>query len=211
MMLALTHFSKTHTWLLPVFAVGLGAPLWCQVRCISLTVSMRDLDGVWIDPVGNVFACTVYSLGGNCRPLSRSLVVALAWCLGCRAGCRSWNDSASGTRDRWTMAKLDVHVYLVRHSPAYTCVSRSSSLRLLVRSVSWWPERLRRTPSDLVQCSPTSAPGISRRALRAVRWPRHRFGLRSSAKSPSWLDISGSIAKNNFVCPMSRVVPEGGH
>ncbi|KAI0703620.1 glycoside hydrolase family 13 and glycosyltransferase family 5 protein [Cytidiella melzeri] len=27
----LTHFSKTHTWLLPVFAVGLGAPRWCQM------------------------------------------------------------------------------------------------------------------------------------------------------------------------------------
>ncbi len=27
----LTHFSKTHTWLLPVFAVGLGAPKWCQM------------------------------------------------------------------------------------------------------------------------------------------------------------------------------------
>ncbi|KNZ71786.1 Cell wall alpha-1,3-glucan synthase mok13 [Termitomyces sp. J132] len=31
MMLVLTHFSKTHTWLLPVFAVGLGAPRWCQM------------------------------------------------------------------------------------------------------------------------------------------------------------------------------------
>ncbi|KAF8625783.1 hypothetical protein AX15_005173 [Amanita polypyramis BW_CC] len=31
MMLILTHFSKTHTWLLPVFAVGLGAPRWCQI------------------------------------------------------------------------------------------------------------------------------------------------------------------------------------
>jgi alpha-1,3-glucan synthase len=31
MLLVLTHFSKTHTWLLPVFAVGLGAPRWCQV------------------------------------------------------------------------------------------------------------------------------------------------------------------------------------
>lgn len=29
-MVILTHFSKTHTWLLPVFAVGLGAPRWCQ-------------------------------------------------------------------------------------------------------------------------------------------------------------------------------------
>lgn len=27
----LTEFSKTHTWLLPVFAVGLGAPRWCQM------------------------------------------------------------------------------------------------------------------------------------------------------------------------------------
>lgn len=32
MLFVLTHFSKTHTWLLPVFAVGLGAPRWCQVR-----------------------------------------------------------------------------------------------------------------------------------------------------------------------------------
>ncbi|KAL4253159.1 glycosyltransferase group 1 family protein [Abortiporus biennis] len=27
----LTWLSKTHTWLLPVFAVGLGAPRWCQM------------------------------------------------------------------------------------------------------------------------------------------------------------------------------------
>ncbi|KAF7323001.1 Modular protein with glycoside hydrolase family 13 and glycosyltransferase family 5 domains [Mycena chlorophos] len=31
MLLVLTHFSKTHTWFLPVFAVGLGAPRWCQM------------------------------------------------------------------------------------------------------------------------------------------------------------------------------------
>lgn len=31
MLLILTYFSKTHTWLLPVFAVGLGAPRWCQM------------------------------------------------------------------------------------------------------------------------------------------------------------------------------------
>ncbi|KAG8878121.1 Cell wall alpha-1,3-glucan synthase ags1 [Tulasnella sp. 331] len=29
--MVLTHFAKTHTWLLPVFAVGLGAPRWCQM------------------------------------------------------------------------------------------------------------------------------------------------------------------------------------
>lgn len=27
----LTWLSMTHTWLLPVFAVGLGAPRWCQM------------------------------------------------------------------------------------------------------------------------------------------------------------------------------------
>ncbi|KAL0581705.1 hypothetical protein V5O48_000287 [Marasmius crinis-equi] len=31
MLLLLTRFSKTHTWILPVFAVGLGAPRWCQM------------------------------------------------------------------------------------------------------------------------------------------------------------------------------------
>ncbi|KAJ7777588.1 modular protein with glycoside hydrolase family 13 and glycosyltransferase family 5 domains [Mycena maculata] len=31
MLLVLTQFSKTHTWILPVFAVGLGAPRWCQI------------------------------------------------------------------------------------------------------------------------------------------------------------------------------------
>ncbi|KAF8522241.1 glycoside hydrolase family 13 and glycosyltransferase family 5 protein [Hysterangium stoloniferum] len=31
MLWILTYFSKTHTWLLPVFAVGLGAPRWCQM------------------------------------------------------------------------------------------------------------------------------------------------------------------------------------
>ncbi|KAM5531218.1 hypothetical protein V8D89_015136, partial [Ganoderma adspersum] len=31
MMAILTWLSKTHTWLLPVFAVGLGAPRWCQM------------------------------------------------------------------------------------------------------------------------------------------------------------------------------------
>ncbi|KAF4623027.1 hypothetical protein D9613_002379 [Agrocybe pediades] len=31
MLRALTHFSRTHDWLLPIFAVGLGAPRWCQM------------------------------------------------------------------------------------------------------------------------------------------------------------------------------------
>ncbi|KAG8847333.1 Cell wall alpha-1,3-glucan synthase ags1 [Serendipita sp. 411] len=31
MLYILTNLSKTHTWFLPVFAVGLGAPRWCQM------------------------------------------------------------------------------------------------------------------------------------------------------------------------------------
>jgi alpha-1,3-glucan synthase len=31
MLYILTTVSKTHTWFLPVFAVGLGAPRWCQM------------------------------------------------------------------------------------------------------------------------------------------------------------------------------------
>jgi len=31
LMVGLTQLSKTHTWLLPIFAVGLGAPRWCQM------------------------------------------------------------------------------------------------------------------------------------------------------------------------------------
>ncbi|CAK5276043.1 unnamed protein product [Mycena citricolor] len=39
-MLILTHFSKTHTWLLPVFAVGLGAPRWCQMLWGTSSVAL---------------------------------------------------------------------------------------------------------------------------------------------------------------------------
>ncbi len=31
LILILTYFAKVHTWILPVFAVGLGAPRWCQM------------------------------------------------------------------------------------------------------------------------------------------------------------------------------------
>lgn len=47
MLIVLTHFSKTHTWLLPVFAVGLGAPRWCQVRRqAAVIVVTTDPDSV---------------------------------------------------------------------------------------------------------------------------------------------------------------------
>ncbi|TBU22714.1 hypothetical protein BD311DRAFT_822659 [Dichomitus squalens] len=36
MMGILTWLSKTHTWLLPVFTVGLGAPRWCQMLALTI-------------------------------------------------------------------------------------------------------------------------------------------------------------------------------
>jgi alpha-1,3-glucan synthase len=41
MLWILAYFSKTHTWLLPVFAVGLGAPRWCQVSSAEKELWLR--------------------------------------------------------------------------------------------------------------------------------------------------------------------------
>lgn len=59
----LTHFSKTHTWLLPVFAVGLGAPRWCQVSSFTVSNSLRLLRRNCEDAMGYIFSCLIYSLG----------------------------------------------------------------------------------------------------------------------------------------------------
>ncbi|KZT09456.1 glycosyltransferase family 5 protein [Laetiporus sulphureus 93-53] len=37
---ALTQLSKTHTWILPIFAVGLGAPRWCQMLWGTSSVAL---------------------------------------------------------------------------------------------------------------------------------------------------------------------------
>lgn len=31
MLAGFAHFSRTHTWILPIFALGLGCPRWCQM------------------------------------------------------------------------------------------------------------------------------------------------------------------------------------
>jgi len=45
----LTYYSKTHTWLLPVFAVGLGAPRWCQMMWGTSSLALYI---PWAGPVG---------------------------------------------------------------------------------------------------------------------------------------------------------------
>src|SRR6266404_2738027 len=70
MLAVLTHFSKTHTWLLPVFAVGLGAPRWCQVSSATILYSFgKLLRRNWADALGYIFSCLIYPLGRYGRPL----------------------------------------------------------------------------------------------------------------------------------------------
>ena len=77
MLWVLTYFSKTHTWLLPVFAVGLGAPRCCQVGSAEkeLWLHFHHVS----DAMGDVFIGTVHTLGGQSGSLSGDIALALAW------------------------------------------------------------------------------------------------------------------------------------
>ena len=93
----LTYFAKSHTWLLAVFAVGLGAPRWCQASHLvigqlwqMLTVNIR------IDVMGYVITCFIHSLGGRRWSISWDFAMALAWGLRCGPGCRVGYDLVAG-------------------------------------------------------------------------------------------------------------------
>jgi hypothetical protein len=86
MMIVLTHFSKTHTWLLPVFAVGLGAPRWCQVRCIHFDARQCGVfDGRFDRPCGERLRWRSIFLG-------RGLPALILVCR-CGSGLVSWMPS----------------------------------------------------------------------------------------------------------------------
>lgn len=94
LLLVLTHFSKTHTWLLPVFAVGLGAPRWCQVSvdhspCVLLLI-------LCLDALGYIVSGIIHPMGWQCRTVSRHIPLAVVRCTRRRSRCRSGNDPASG-------------------------------------------------------------------------------------------------------------------
>lgn len=139
----LTYFSKTHTWLLPVFAVGLGAPRWCQMLWgtsslalyipwaghagpylgISLWLWLGVLDAIQGVGLGMILLQVSFT---DSRPMS---------CLTCSPS---------------------------RLSPDYTCVQlwhlhKSSDL-----SVSWLHAPQHRTRSDLKVSSQTQRSGTSR-------------------------------------------------
>ena len=92
----LTYFAKVHTWLLPVFAVGLGAPRWCQVRPVSFSLHLPLLTLCSIDVVGNVVAGFIHSMGWNSWAIPRHLPLALVGRVGFHS--RRWPgyDSAAG-------------------------------------------------------------------------------------------------------------------
>jgi len=77
MLLVLTHFSKTHTWILPVFAVGLGAPRWCQVlEWLYNLLPTTDLPRS-LDVMGYVIVSFVYPMGRQRWPLSGRFSLAV--------------------------------------------------------------------------------------------------------------------------------------
>jgi hypothetical protein len=135
MLVILTHFSKTHTWLLPVFAVGLGAPRWCQVSRNSIWKSYPDPERHGADAVGYVLASLVHSLGWLCRPISRDFALALAGCSRRYSGCGTGHDFAPGDLNRHSLgSRCDSPCR--RHCRAYTFALRSPFHKSLVRSAS---------------------------------------------------------------------------
>ena len=95
MMGVLTWFSKTHTWLLPVFAVGLGAPRWCQVSSEHHVAGFGDSSFAPTDALGNVLPCAVYSLGRLRWSIPGYLPLALARCPRCCPRCWSGYDPSA--------------------------------------------------------------------------------------------------------------------
>lgn len=152
LLVILTHFSKTHTWLLPVFAVGLGAPRWCQVSLNSVWKSYLDPERSGTDAMGYVLASAVHSLGWLGRPIPRDFALALARCSRRHSGCGTWHDSASGSLSQHSLGLRCDSPYR-RPCHGYTFVLRSPSRKSSVRSASWSLEPLLQTGLGLVVCS----------------------------------------------------------
>ena len=124
MLVILTHFSKTHTWLLPVFAVGLGAPRWCQVCSILVCELSLCIEMNGTDVVGYVLASLVYPLGWLGRSLSGHLALALAWRPRCYPGCGIGHDSSPGNAIYKSRLSLVLTVAVDAVAVARLCYAR---------------------------------------------------------------------------------------
>ena len=96
-----TGYSKVHSWLLPVFAVGLGAPRWCQMfwgtSGIALYIPWGGAAGpyMWVSPQDPPHHSLRYILTTHPSQWYGSLVVAR--CTRRHPRCRFGNDSPSDT------------------------------------------------------------------------------------------------------------------
>jgi hypothetical protein len=130
MLLILTHLSKTHTWLLPVFAVGLGAPRWCQVSQ-KLCIDENVLNSSTIDAMGYILLGIIHTMGWKGWSLSWHIFMALVGRPGCNP--RGWprHDPPSSASDFFL---LPCNIFLLSRRLSHGCTSvlPSLSLRLLV-------------------------------------------------------------------------------
>lgn len=96
LMYGLTRLSKTHTWLLPIFAVGLGTPRWCQVCGVKPRNSALRLITLLADVVGHVGLGSICTMGWTRRTVRRYCPLAMAGCPRCSPGRWSGYDSSPG-------------------------------------------------------------------------------------------------------------------
>lgn len=146
MMGVLTWFSKTHTWLLPVFAVGLGAPRWCQM--------------LW----GTSSLALYIPWAGHAGPY---LGISLWLWLGVLDAVQGVGLGMILLQVR-TLVSLRCPVLTVsfRRSLVCTCALPWHSHRSLDLSVSWSPERQHPTKLDLKASSQMLRSGTSRMVSR---------------------------------------------
>ena len=181
MIYILTEFSKTHTWLLPVFAVGLGAPRWCQMlwgtSSLALYIPWGGAAGPYLGTslwlwLGVLDAIQGVGLG---MILLQVCPVALFF--------------------YYTTPKRD----FFRPFHACTFAPRLRLLKSLDVSASWLRELQPRIASALALSSQTPQHGTSRRDSKAAQWHPLPSGLHSYVRSSLLSATSGSTGRSSSV------------
>lgn len=141
----LTWLSMTHTWLLPVFAVGLGAPRWCQMLWGTSSLALYI---PWAGHAGPYLGISLWLWLGVLDAIQGVGLgmILLQVCIFASAVSRFSNNLAC------------------RPCPGCTCARPSPSPRSSVQSVLWSPARLHLTRLDRRVSSPMPPSGTSRMA-----------------------------------------------
>ena len=151
MLAILTHFSKTHTWLLPVFAVGLGAPRWCQMLWGTSSLALYI---PWAGRGGPYLGISLWLWLGVLDAV-QGVGLGLILLQVCAQQC---------------YRKELLPKFLFRPCLAYTSAPRSHLRRSLVQFASWLLVQLLRialVPNQFFQMHPN---GISAKGLKGVQW-----------------------------------------